>query len=335
VNFATAAESLAGNDGLQTKPWVHFSPRCISEALFTVPNASAAEVKQAAVVALNAGPEWRCKPMAARCDLLAQVASRLESAAGDLARQMAMEIGKPIRHAQEEIHRAAANIRDVIRRAAGLAASRREAAGLVRRQPLGVIGIITAWNNPVAIPLGKIAPALAYGNTVVWKPAPAGTQIARSLMKLLIAAGLPDGTVQLVTGGHTTAQLVAAEEHVHAVTLTGALAAGHALQEICARRVVPLQAELSGNNAAIVWDDADFVTAAEQVAWGAFAFGGQRCTANRRVIVPEARADEFFRALETATARLTWGDPLESTTEIGPLIHTAKRDELTDLVKAG
>jgi alpha-ketoglutaric semialdehyde dehydrogenase len=191
-----------------------------------------------------------------------------------------------------------------------------------------VVAVISAWNNPVAIPLGKIAPALAYGNTVVWKPAPAATGVARTVMRLLQECGLPADAVQLVTGDHHTAQQLSASEDIAAVTLTGSILAGYAVQEICARRVIPLQAELSGNNAAIVWNDADQAHAAAQIAWGAFAFAGQRCTANRRVIVPKQSFEGFLEKLQAAGERLVWGDPLESATEIGPVISLAKRDEV-------
>jgi acyl-CoA reductase-like NAD-dependent aldehyde dehydrogenase len=245
---------------------------------------------------------------------------------------MAVELGKPIRHAREEIHRAAANIDDVIQRATASSQPKREPAGWYRHESLGVVGVISAWNNPVAIPLGKIAPALVYGNTVVWKPAPAATRIAEALLRLFHDSGLPADAVRLITGDHTIAQLVAADKNLNAVTLTGSLTAGHAIQEICARRIVPLQMELSGNNAAIVWRDADFASAAEQVAWGAFAFAGQRCTANRRVIVHTADFEKFATALESTAARLRWGDPLAAETEIGPVINAAKRVELESLV---
>jgi acyl-CoA reductase-like NAD-dependent aldehyde dehydrogenase len=247
---------------------------------------------------------------------------------------MAIEIGKPIRHAEEEIHRAAANLRDVSCRAANLSGPKRESAGWIRHEPLGIVGIISAWNNPVAIPLGKIAPALVYGNAVVWKPAPVTARISERLLNLLHESGAPANVVKLVQGDHTTAQLVAENENVNAVTLTGSLSAGHVIQEICARRVVPLQAELSGNNAAIVWDDADLADAASQIAWGAFGFAGQRCTANRRVIVHASCFENFLRELEAAAARLPWGDPLETETEIGPVINAAKRDELLSLIAA-
>ncbi len=154
-----------------------------------------------------------------------------------------------------------------------------------RRVALGVVAAVTPWNNPVAIPIGKIAPALAWGNAIVWKPSPPATRIALRLLELAQEAGLPEGLVNLVCGGRAAAQLLMASEGVGGVSLSGSSAAGWTAQEICARRRVALQAELGGNNAAIVWEGADLARAAELVARGAFSFAGQRCTANRRVIV--------------------------------------------------
>ncbi len=312
--------------------WVHRSPRNTSEILFELENASHKEISDAGKAARAAGISWRETPLPVRRRFLESVTEKLETVAEELATQMAIDIGKPIRHAREEIHRAAANIRDVVRRAEILNQPKREAAGLVRYEPLGVVGIISAWNNPVAIPLGKIAPALIYGNTVVWKPAPASARIAEMLLRLFHESNLPADVVRLVQGDHQVAQSIAADENVDAVTLTGSLAAGHAIQEICARRIVPLQAELSGNNATIVWEDADIASAAAQIAWGAFAFAGQRCTANRRAIVHASKVEDFLREVTTAAARLPWGDPLQPETEIGPVLNAGKRDELEQLV---
>lgn len=331
VSFQPAHTILNALNGPVTK-WIHRSSRRTDEILFEVVNAGAKEISSATHAAKTAWSHWRQRPLSNRQRILETLAQKLESSTDELARQMAIELGKPIRHAQEEIRRAAANVRDVIRRAEILSASKREAAGWVRHEPLGVVGIISAWNNPVAIPLGKIAPALIYGNAVVWKPAPAATRISETLMRLFHDSQLPADVLQMVRGDHTTAQTIASNENVDAVTLTGSLAAGHVMQEICARRFVPLQAELSGNNAAIVWKDADLASAAAQIAWGAFAFGGQRCTANRRAIIHATLYEEFLRELELATAKLPWGDPLESETEIGPLVHAGKRDELESLI---
>jgi acyl-CoA reductase-like NAD-dependent aldehyde dehydrogenase len=197
---------------------------------------------------------------------------------------------------------------------------------------LGVVALISPWNNPIAIPVGKIAPALAYGNTLIWKPAPAATGIAQTVLKLLRQAGVPADAVRLLPGDHTTAHALASHPSIGAVTLTGSLVAGYAMQEICARRMVPLQAELNGNNAAIVWDDADLAQAANQVAWGAFGFAGQRCTANRRVIVPRARFAALLEELKAAAESLVWGDPLDQATDIGPVINVSKRDETLALL---
>jgi len=322
---------LAGN-GLSKL--VHRSPRDTEKILFEVPVAGADEIAAAAATAKDAWTNWRRRPLPSCQQLLEKVAEQLEAAAPDLARQMAVEIGKPLSHGLEEVHRAAGNIRDVIRRAANFELQTREAAGTVRHQPLGVVAIISPWNNPVAIPVGKIAPALVHGNAVIWKPAPAATRIAQVILRLLHEAGVPADVVQLLTGDHTVAQQLAANENVGAVTLTGSLPAGYAIREICARRFVPLQAELSGNNAAIVWDDADLPQAAAQIAWGAFGFAGQRCTANRRAIVPKKIFGNFLRELKFAAEKLVWGDPLKKSTDIGPVIHAGKRDEHAALIQA-
>jgi acyl-CoA reductase-like NAD-dependent aldehyde dehydrogenase/nicotinamidase-related amidase len=334
VQFEPVNAVLSRLDGDAPLKWIHCSPRKTGSALFDVPIANADEIAAAASAAKNAWTQWRRRPAAAYPSWLEKVAERLEAAAPNLARQMAVEIGKPLSHGLEEVHRAARNIRDVLCRAASLEPQTREAAGMVRHQPLGVVAIISPWNNPVAIPAGKIIPALIYGNTVVWKPAPSATNISRAFLKLLRDSGVPHDRVQLLTGDHTVAQRLAANESIDAVTLTGSLAAGHAIQEICARRFVPLQAELSGNNAAIVWDDADLPRAAAQVAWGAFGFAGQRCTANRRVVVSAPLFENFLRELKAAAAKLVWGDPLKKSTDIGPVLHAGRRDEHAALICA-
>ena len=331
VGFQPSSAVFNGSDQ-HPKKWSHRSPRQTDEILFEVQNATPDKISDATQAALNASQQWRGTSFAQRQQTLHTIAQKLVAMADELARQIAIDLGKPIRHAREEIHRAAANIQDVIQRAPAASAPKREAAGWLRHEPVGVVALISAWNNPVAIPLGKIAPALVYGNTIVWKPAPAATRISETLMRIFHDSGLPSDIVRLVLGDHNTAQLLAMDKNVHAVTLTGSLAAGHAIQEICARRILPLQMELSGNNAAIVWRDADFKSAAEQIVWGAFAFAGQRCTANRRVIVHVDDFEKFLAELESATARLRWGDPLEPETEIGPALNTGKRDELESLI---
>jgi acyl-CoA reductase-like NAD-dependent aldehyde dehydrogenase len=268
--------------------------------------------------------------VAGRRAVLERLAARIEADRDSLARQMAVEIGKPVRQGRAEAVRAAA----LLRAAARADAPDEEVTGpgvVCRRRPVGVIGVVTPWNNPLAIPAGKLAPALLYGNTVAWKPAPAGSAVALRLVALLHEAGCPPGVVNLVSGDRSTAAALMHGD-LDAVTLSGSLAAGYAAGEICGRRHLPLQAELGGNNAAIVWSDADLVSAAGQLAEAAFGFAGQRCTANRRVIVEAGCSDTFVEALVVATARLIWGDPLDEAAQVGPLISRSARDRVASLV---
>jgi acyl-CoA reductase-like NAD-dependent aldehyde dehydrogenase/nicotinamidase-related amidase len=334
VEFIPANEILSRLDGNAPSKLVHHSPREIKKILFKIPVANVDEIAGATLSAQHAWKKWCRTDLNLRCKILEKAAGQLEAAAPDLAKQMAVEIGKPVSHGLEEVRRAAGNIRDVIRRANAFEFQIIEPVGMVRHQPLGVVALISPWNNPVAIPVGKIAPALIYGNTVVWKPAPAARKISEVILRLLRKSGVPADAVQILTGDHTTAQKLASDENINAVTITSSAVAGHAIQEICARHFLPLQAELSGNNAAIVWDDADLPAAAGQIVWGAFGFAGQRCTANRRVIVSAPRFENFWRELKIAAEKLSWGDPLKPATDIGPVLYAGKREEQSALIQA-
>lgn len=331
--FETTAALLARLDGTASPALLHRSPRSTRDVLFQVPVSGAAEVANATATARAGSKTWRHTCWERRRLVLEKIAALLTDTAPSFATEMAIDIGKPLRHGREELHRAAKNVHDVSLRAGAWLQPRREAGGMVRSVPLGTIAIISAWNNPVAVPIGKIAPALAAGNTVVWKPAPAATRVAQKVLALLHSAGVPEDAVCLLPGDESSAARLASDVNIDAVTLTGAQRSGHALQEICASRAVPFQAELSGNNAAIVWDDAGLVHAASEITRGAFAFAGQRCTANRRAIVPARLCERFLAELMAAACRMPWGDPLEDATEIGPVISVEKRDALAASVE--
>jgi alpha-ketoglutaric semialdehyde dehydrogenase len=289
-------------------------------------------VRAAAERCRGAQREWREVEVGARAAVLDRLADRLEPGAGEIAGEMAARIGKPVRYGALEVSRAAEMLRAVARH--GAQAPEREASGPaeVHRRPLGVVAVVTPWNNPVYIPLGKIAPALAFGNAVVWKPAPAAHPIAERLADHLDAAGAPRGVLELVEGGRRAAEAAMADPSVDAVTLTGSSPAGFAAQEVCARRRAPLQAELGGNNAALVWRGADLAHAAREIAEGAFALAGQRCTANRRVVVHRDRAAELVALLRRETAAMEWGDPRRPATRVGPMVSAAARDRIAELV---
>lgn len=284
------------------------------------------DVACATATAQHAGHAWRNVPLDTRVELLTRLAALLEAESPKLAAQMAVEIRKPLRYGSAELKRSVALIHAAIRYArepweAPCGEHSRE-----RHCPRGVIAVITPWNNPVAIPVGRLAPALLYGNTVVWKPAPAAAGIAARLMRLIETAGVPSGVVNLVNGDATVAERLMADTAVDAVVLTGSEAAGWTAQVICAQRRVPLQAELGGNNAAIVWSDTDLAAAATAVAEAAFGFAGQRCTANRRVVIDAACRDEFLEHLRRVV------DALDPRADIGALISTAKRAQVAALV---
>jgi acyl-CoA reductase-like NAD-dependent aldehyde dehydrogenase len=167
---------------------------------------------------------------------------------------------------------------------------------------------------------------------VVWKPAPAGTAIALRLAALMADTGWPPGLVNVVCGDESTAELLMSDPGIDAVSLTGSHRAGLCARAACARLGVPLQAELGGNNAAIVWSDAAIEDAAAQIAAAAFGSAGQRCTANRRAVVQASIYDRFLSALESETAALRWGDPLDADTRIGPLVSESSRGRVESCV---
>ncbi len=279
-----------------------------------------------------AAQHWRSLAVEDRTGVLERAANLLEPQAETLAAALAADIGKPVRYGAMEVTRAAQMLRTVARRCLATATTEPGAHGELRRRPHGVVALITPWNNPVYIPLGKLAPALAYGNAVLWKPAPAAQAISERLVATFEEAGLPAGLLGLVAGARHEARLAMSAADVDAVTVTGSSLAGFAAQEICGRRRIPLQAELGGNNAALVWQDADLEHAAREIAAGAFALAGQRCTANRRVVVQHERHDELLELLARETAALPWGDPLDEATHVGPMLGPEQRERLAETV---
>ncbi|MGQ0620762.1 MAG: aldehyde dehydrogenase family protein [Panacagrimonas sp.] len=196
-----------------------------------------------------------------------------------------------------------------------------------RRRPLGVVGLITPFNNPLAIPVGKLAPALAWGNRAVWKPALAAPRLSALLLESLAEAGL-DGAVRLILGDADTGRALVAARGIAAISFTGSIAAGREASAICALHGRPLQAELGGNNAVLVLADADPVAVARQLAPAVFGYAGQRCTAPRRLIVASNIQPAFETALVEAVKALGLGQPADESVRIGPLISRAAQARL-------
>lgn len=297
----------------------------------SAPATNESAVEPCVATACAAAPRWRAMTLDDRAAILRRLADRIASQTG-WAEEITRETGKPIRHAREEVGAAVAQLRAVAARGTGETANAVASRPYARRCPLGVVALVTPWNNPLFLPLGKLAPALLHGNVVVWKPAPAGSSIALRVLAELAQCGLPPGVASVVPGDRSLALRLMAHPGVDAVTLTGSLSAGDSAQEICARRHVPLQAELGGNNAAIVWPDADLPAAAAAIAEGAFAMAGQRCTANRRAVVHREVLEDFLTRLSRAASALSTGDPFDPDTRIGPMISPAARDRIAAVV---
>lgn len=314
----------------ETDNFVHQSPSQPGRILWTCGEAGPADVASAVTAARVAGGKWRSTHFSERVQCLRALQSVITDAVTveRLADFVARDVGKPIRDARAEVARCGLLLDAAIRHADSGSARPLSDGSTMRQVPLGTVAVLTPWNHPLAIAVGKIAPAVLYGNTVVWKPAPAASRLAVSLMELVRQAGWPDNLVTLVIGGTASARLVMGDPGIDAITLTGGPAAGQAAQRFAALRHVPLQAELGGNNATIVWTDANHQSAAGQIAAAAFGFAGQRCTANRRVIVERSQVESFVQCLGTATRALTWGDPLDETTVVGPVISEDSRERV-------
>ncbi|MCZ4149154.1 aldehyde dehydrogenase, partial [Escherichia coli] len=191
---------------------------------------------------------------------------------------------------------------------------------LVTHKPLGVIGVITPFNFPIGIPAWKIAPALVFGNTVVFKPASLVPLLAMRLVQALEHGGLPAGVLNLVIGPGALGDAFIANEQLDGLTFTGSTGVGRKLCAAGAARGIPVQAEMGGKNASVVLADADLDLASEQVLFGAFRSTGQKCTATSRLILDESIADEFLAKLTGRLAQWVTGDPLDPSVHMGPLV---------------
>jgi acyl-CoA reductase-like NAD-dependent aldehyde dehydrogenase/nicotinamidase-related amidase len=305
---------------------VHYNPSNIDLPVSVFADAGAEKLRLAVAASIAARPEWSRTDPRQRTELLRRWRDTLASQADSFVAGMVEEVGKPLKEAREEFQRSLELIESCA--ATALFEDASNQAFAVRYRPLGTIGIITPWNNPVAIAAGKLAPALAYGNTAVWKPSPHATRIAGLMMASLATAGFPTGAVNLVLGGASTARDLMRDPDIDAVTLTGSIATGKSAAALCALQNKPLQAELGGNNAVIVLEDADLDALAAPLARAMFSYSGQRCTAIRRIIVTSRLRSELEARLIDSIRALTLGNPDDSATDIGPLISRQHLDKV-------
>lgn len=301
------------------------NPARPSEVVGVFAEANAADVADACGTAREALAGWRHRSALERGSILYQAAEILRGRADRIASELTREEGKPIGEARAEVTRSVA----VLRYFAGEAAqplgetypsAAPERLLYTQRDPLGVVGVITPWNFPIAIPIWKIAPALAFGNTVVWKPSVVTPVTSASVIELLDEAGVPPGVLNLVTGGRDpVGQALAAAPELDGLSFTGSLGVGRAIQRQLVDRGVKVQLELGGKNPVIVMPDADLDRAVSETVNGAMRSAGQKCTATSRAIVVGGGADAFSERLVRAVEALRVGDPLQPEIDVGPL----------------
>ena len=305
-----------------------------SETIGDFPASDAEDVGAAVEAAAAAFPEWSRKPAAQRGAILIAAADAIERRVEQIAQDMTLEMGKPLREARMESARGAA----ILRYFAGEAwrpkgelfeQSATGSSVYTVRRPIGVVGLITPWNFPAAIPVWKTAPALIYGNTVVMKLAQEAPLTGLHLAACLEEAGIPAGVFNIVIGrGSEVGTPLVRHPQVKAVSFTGSVAVGSQVRDEATALGKRVQLELGGHNPLIVMGDADLGRAVVAAYAGAFWSAGQKCTATRRIYVQDAVYDDFrARLLERISSGVV-GDPTDPTTEVGPIVNEKQLEEV-------
>ncbi len=311
------------------------------ELIGKIHKASEEDVKSAVDSAEEAFDSWSGTPAPQRAKILFRAARMLEERKEELSRLLTTEMGKVLKEARGDVQEAI----DITYYAAG---EGRRLLGettpselpdkfcMTVRRPIGVIGLITPWNFPIAIPAWKIMPALISGNTLVLKPASDTPVMAIELVKILTEAGLPKGVLNLVTGGGSTVgSAIVHNKKIRAVSFTGSLETGKWILGEAGKEMKRVSLELGGKNPIIVMDDADLNLAIDGIIWGAFGTTGQRCTAASRVIAHEKILPDLLKKLIERTKKLRLGNGLDKNTDVGPVINNSQLQKIAKYVDIG
>jgi alpha-ketoglutaric semialdehyde dehydrogenase len=311
------------------------------QVLGSVPRSSAADVDEAVDKATAAYDDWRLVPAPERGNMLFRFAELLRARKEELTDLMTREMGKVKAEAGGDVQEAidmSYYMGGEGRRLFGQTtpSELRDKFMMSVRMPVGVVGAITPWNFPIAIPAWKLTPALVCGNTVVLKPAEDTPLLADRFVELLAEAGVPDGVVNVVHGyGEEAGDALVRHPDVPVITFTGSRETGIAVTKAAADLLKHVHLELGGKNAIIVMDDADVDLAVDGIVWSAFGTTGQRCTAASRVIVHRAVYDALQSKLVAAAERLRLGPGWEDETDVGPLINRAALDKVHSYTEVG
>lgn len=314
------------------------NPSNVADLIGLYARAEAADVDAAVAAANEALPGWALASPQLRSDLLDKVSNAIMARKDELGFLLSREEGKTLAEGIGETVRAAQVFKffagEALRNAGDVLASVRPDIDVdVTREPVGVVGLITPWNFPIAIPAWKIAPALCYGNTIVFKPAEITPASAHALAEIIHEAGCPAGVFNLVMGsGSVVGNAMLAHKDINAISFTGSVPVGRGIAVKAAEGLKKVQLEMGGKNPMVVLDDADLDVAVGACLNGAFFSTGQRCTASSRLIVQAGIHDAFVEKMNDAMGKLVIGDACDAATQIGPVVSQSQLSSNLDYV---
>ncbi|CAN5834828.1 aldehyde dehydrogenase family protein [soil metagenome] len=314
------------------------NPADTTDLIGTFPRSAAEDLHRAVVSARTGFEQWRRTPAPLRGDVLRRVGDLLTERKEEIARAMTREMGKVLKETRGDVQEgidtayyAAVEGRRLFGHT--VPSELRDKWAMTYRRPIGICGLITPFNFPLAIPTWKIFPALVCGNSVILKPAEDVPHTSTILVEVLLEAGLPADVIQLAHGfGNEIGAAMVEHPDVPVISFTGSTATGSSIGEVCGRMHKRLSLEMGGKNAQIVMPDASMDLALDGVLWGAFGTTGQRCTATSRLLLHDSIHDDFVNRLVERAERLHLGNGLREGTDVGPLINQAALDKVSRYV---
>ncbi|CUT05326.1 aldehyde dehydrogenase family protein [Candidatus Chrysopegis kryptomonas] len=328
-------------DAKSGKTFENRNPANWDDLIGIFPKSGPEDVEEAVKAARKAYQSWRLVPPPKRADIIKKAADLLVQRKEEIAREMTREMGKILLETRGDVQEgidtgyyAAGEGRRLFSYTTTSELPNKFAMAI--RLPVGVAGVITPWNFPMAIPTWKIFPALVAGNTVVFKPASDTPKTATTLVQILEEAGVPEGVVNLVHGGgNEVGMAIVRHPEVDLISFTGSTAVGKVISREASDTLKRVSLEMGGKNAQIVLEDANLELALDGVLWGAFGTAGQRCTATSRLILHEAIYDQFIEMLVERVKKLKVGNGLDESTEMGPIINEAQLNKIHQYVEIG
>ena len=334
-------QNLIAGEWTGADPIANINPSDTNEVVGEYARGTAQDMKDAIAAAKAAFPAWSRSGILERHAILKKTSDEILARKDELGALLSREEGKTLPEGTGEVIRAAQIFDffagEALRLTGEVVPSTRPGIGVeITRDPLGVIGIITPWNFPIAIPAWKIAPALAYGNTIVFKPADLVPGSAWAIVDILHRAGLPKGVLNLVMGkGSVVGQAMLDSPDLAGLTFTGSTGTGKRVALSSVEHNRKYQLEMGGKNPFVVLDDADLTVAVEAAANSGFFATGQRCTASSRIIVTEGIHDKFVAALTERLAKVVVGHAMDKDTHVGPVVDAGQLKQDTDYIAIG